>query len=189
MADDNAKGGRGISGGLIGGATALATAIAAIVGMLNQLGYIGNHATSKPAAVVASAPLNSEPAIAPGSSISDEARSDAGAAPSSALAMTEPGKLSSLTGAWRDAGMGACHLITQHGSDLEITNYFPDSNEVMSHGDGTVTGSQVEFRLRTMHGHFRISPDGKVLQGTMLRATGTRRSMWQYIGTSCRKPG
>jgi hypothetical protein len=178
MANEPPKPGRGIStGGLIGGATAVATAIAAIVGMLNQLGYIGNHDAPSTAAV-------SYPAAAPGGGIAAEHVPGS----SATLAMIEP-RLSSMTGAWRDSGMGACHLISQNGANLDITNYFPDSSEIMSHGDGTVTGSHVELRLKTMRGEFELSPDGRIIKGKMVRATGVRPSLWQYVGPACQKPG
>ena len=150
---------------LLGGAAALATVIAAVVGLLNQFGYIGNHEAGRPAEVSAPARFASEPASARGP------------------------KLTSLTGAWRDAGLGGCHLITQTGSKLEITNYFPDSDAVMSHGDGTVDGSHIELRLKTMHGDFQVSPDGRILTGTMFRTHGPNPSMWKYIGPSCQKSG
>jgi hypothetical protein len=183
MADNLAKQSRGIStGGLIGGVTAVATAIAAIVGMLNQLGYIGNHDVAKPVAASVSEPL---PALAPPQTAGSSADAPASSA---TLAMLEP-KLSSLTGAWRDAGMGACHLITQKGNDLAITNYYPNSQDILSHGDGTVAGEHVELRLVTARGEFRLSPDGRVMRGTMTRSSGDRPSMWQYIGPTCEHPG
>jgi hypothetical protein len=72
MADDPRKGSSGISGGLLGGAAALATVVAAIVGTLNQLGYIGNHEANRVTEVSAPAPLSEEPAFAPGSAVSNE---------------------------------------------------------------------------------------------------------------------
>ena len=161
MADDSAKGGHKISfNALLGGAAAIATVIAAIVGILNQFGYIGNHETSRPAEI-----SESEPGSAP------------------------LPKLTSLTGAWRDAGLGGCHLITQTGSKLEITNYFPGTDSVMSHGDGTVEGTHILLQLRTMHGDYQVSPDGRILNGTMYRSYGPNPSVWKYIGTSCQKSG
>ena len=161
MADDSAKGGHKISfNALLGGAAAIATVIAAVVGVLNQFGYIGNHETSRPAEI-----SESEPGSAP------------------------LPKLTSLTGAWRDAGLGGCHLITQTGSKLEITNYFPGTDSVMSHGDGTVEGTHILLQLRTMHGDYQVSPDGRILNGTMYRSYGPNPSVWKYIGTSCQKSG
>jgi hypothetical protein len=161
MADDSAKGGHKISfNALLGGAAAIATVIAAIVGILNQFGYIGNHEASRPAEI-----SESEPGSAP------------------------LPKLTSLTGAWRDAGLGGCHLITQTGSKLEITNYFPGTDSVMSHGDGTVEGTHILLQLRTMHGDYQVSPDGRILNGTMYRSYGPNPSVWKYIGTSCQKSG
>jgi len=180
MADDPGKARHAISGGgLLGSAAAIATVVAAIVGILNQLGYIGNHDALRTAEV-------SAPAFAPGSAASDEAHSGAESPASpSTLALIKPG---TLNGAWRDA-MGGCHLIAQTGSKLDITNYFPDSGTVMSHGDGTVDGTQIQLRLMTMHGNFEVSSDGKVLSGTMFRAFAPHHSIWEYVGASCQKSG
>jgi hypothetical protein len=161
MADDSAKGVHRISfNAMLGGAAAVATVIAAVVGVLNQFGYIGNHESSRPAEI-----SESEPALAP------------------------LPKLTSLTGAWRDAGLGGCHLITQTGSKLEVTNYFPGSDAVMSHGEGTVEGTHILLQLRTMHGDYQVSPDGRILNGTMFRSYGPNPSVWKYIGSSCQKSG
>jgi hypothetical protein len=51
MPDEGSK--RISAGGLVGGATAIATAIAAVLGVLNQLGYVGSHEESKPVIIVA----------------------------------------------------------------------------------------------------------------------------------------
>jgi len=187
MADNPPRSGWGISGA-IGGATAVITALAAIVGMLNQLGYVGGG--SKATTVNASKKTPSNDSVDTSPAVSDQPRRGIEApAGASTLAMIQPGKPFNLSGAWRDAGMGACHLITQTGTDLKIVNYYPTTGEVWTHGDGTVDGSHVELRLRSMRGEFQISPDGKVLQGSMTRTSGTHPSMWQYIGTSCTKPG
>jgi len=179
MANEPAKGSHGISGGgLLGSAAAVATVVAAIVGILNQLGYIGNRDSPRTAEV-------SAPAFAPGVPASDEVHSAGSPASPTTLALMKPG---TLNGAWRDA-MGGCHLITQTGSKLDVTNYFPDSDAVMSHGDGTVDGAQIELRLMTMHGNFEVSPDGKVLSGTMFRAFAPHHSVWEYVGPSCQKSG
>lgn len=189
MADEPRKGSSSISGGLLGAAAALATVVAAIVGTLNQLGYIGNHEATRATEISAPAPPSEEPAFAPGSAVSNEARSGAGSPASlSQLASIKPGKHPTLTGAWRDM-VGGCHLITQNGSKLEVTNYFPESDAVMSHGDGTVDGTQIQLRLRTMHGAFQVSPDGTILTGTMFRLSGPGHSIWKYVGASCQKSG
>ena len=187
MADDPRKGSSSISGGLLGAAAALATVVAAIVGTLNQLGYIGNHEATRATEISAPAPPSEEPAFAPGSAVSNEARSGAGSPGStSQLASIKPGKHPTLTGAWRDM-VGGCHLITQNGSKLEVTNYFPGSDAVMSHGEGTVEGTHILLQLRTMHGDYQVSPDGRILNGTMYRSYGPNPSVWKYIGTSCHK--
>jgi hypothetical protein len=55
MPEDGAK--RISAGGLVGGATAVATAIAAVIGVLNQLGYVGNHEESKPPVIIMATPV------------------------------------------------------------------------------------------------------------------------------------
>ncbi len=54
MPDDGSK--RVSAGGVVGGATAIATAIAAVLGVLNQLGYIGSHEESKPPVIIMTTP-------------------------------------------------------------------------------------------------------------------------------------
>jgi hypothetical protein len=187
MANDPGKGNHGMSGGLLAGAAALATVVAALVGILNQFGVIGNHETNRNAEVSAPAPLAEEPASGPGSAVPDEAHSGTGSsASSSTLTLTKRGNPRILTGAWRDA-VGGCHFINQVGSKLEVTNYFPETDDVMSHGGGSVDGTRIQLRLRTMHGEFKMSPDGTILSGTMVRSSGPGRSVWKYVGPSCQK--
>jgi hypothetical protein len=52
-------------------------------------------------------------------------------------------QLESIAGAWRDQGMGACHLINQTGNKFQVTNYDPVTGEVISQGEGTVDGNHV----------------------------------------------
>src|SRR5262249_27496049 len=51
----------------------------------------------------------------------------------------------SIACAWRDQGMGACHLISQTGSKFQVTNYDPATGEVISQGEGTVDDNHVEI--------------------------------------------
>ncbi|MFZ0658258.1 MAG: hypothetical protein WAM05_06035 [Candidatus Binataceae bacterium] len=187
MADDPGKGNHGMSGGLLAGAAALATVLAALVGILNQFGVIGNHEARRNAEVSAPAPIVEEPGSVPGSPVPDEGHSGTGSSVSS-LALTKRGNPRILTGAWRDA-VGGCHFINQVGSKLEVTNYFPETDDVMSHGGGSVDGPRIQLRLRTMHGEFKMSSDGTILSGTMFRSSGPGRSVWKYIGPSCQKSG
>ena len=99
-----------MSGGLLGAAAALATVIAAIVGTLNQLGYIGNHEASRPAGSQRTGTAAEEPASAPGSAIPDEARSGAGSpASSSPLASIRPGTWRTLPGRGATQGWMSFH--------------------------------------------------------------------------------
>lgn len=105
------------------------------------------------------------------------------------VAMVEPAKPFSLTGAWRDGGIGACHLINQSGNTFELTNFDPTTGEIMGHGMGTVDGKNVEItfpRGRVLI-QLHISPDGTTMYGKITRPMGVSRAMWFYIGPQCSK--
>jgi hypothetical protein len=120
-------------------------------------------------------------------STSNETRSRRGMhASSSTLATIQPVKRFNLNGAWRDSGMGACHLITQTGADLKITNFYPATDEVRTQGE-RVPSQEITARCGCgpCGAKFGISNDGKVLRASMSGATGRHPSMWQYVGASC----
>jgi hypothetical protein len=135
---------------MIGGGAALVTALAAVVGMLNQLGFVENHPSSPtrakaPAGLSTDAPSETAPVAANKSCSGNEA-----AASSATFATSQSGKTFNLTGAWRDTGMGACHLILQTGLDRKVTQIsIPTRSKSMSHGEGTIAGSHVELHLKT----------------------------------------
>jgi hypothetical protein len=111
------------------------------------------------------------------------------AASSATFATFQSSKVFNLTGAWRDTGMGACHLILQTGLNLKVTNFYSDSTKIMSQGEGTIAGSHVELHLKRGRAEIQLSSDGNLRQGSIQGASGTRPSMWQFIGTSCSTPG
>jgi hypothetical protein len=245
--------GKGIGGGafaFLSGLAAVATVIAAAVGILAQFGLITNHDSPKtvvvtvsPAALpsivapivaapsaqasiakvadsprphhhpkptpeqleVTSAPQAAKPqpqpiALANASEASKPrpvAPENESAPPSPAaantLAMVDRSQLGSIGGAWRDGGIGACHLISQKGNKFEVWNYDPATGELMGQGEGSIDGNHVQIdftngrRPVTMDLH--IAPSGDVMFGRIIRFDGTHRAMWNYLGAICPKPG
>jgi hypothetical protein len=95
----------------------------------------------------------------------------------------------SIAGAWRDQGMGACHLISQTSGKFQITNYDPATGELMSQGEGTIDGNHVEIidnpnSRRPVTVDLHIAPNGQWLTGKVTRFDGTRRTMWQCLGSA-----
>jgi hypothetical protein len=99
----------------------------------------------------------------------------------------------SIAGAWRDQGMGVCHLISQTGNKFQVINYDPVTGEVISQGEGTVEGNHVAIDYpnsrRPVTVDLHISPNGQWLLGKVTRFDETRRTMWRYLGPACPKPG
>jgi hypothetical protein len=218
MASVNLKGLGGRASGILSGVAAVATVVAAIIGILSQFGVIGSRDTTKTVALtpipratlitnVTAAPVVAAPASKPPASevaLAEPTASHLGAedrnfphseAPGAANtpATIDHNQSASIAGAWRDQGMGACHLIRQTGSRFQITNYDPATGEVISQGEGTVDGNHVQIdypnsrRVVTVDLH--ISPNGGWLLGKVTRFDGTRRTMWRYLGPACPKPG
>ncbi|MGO9603759.1 MAG: hypothetical protein ACLQAT_10250 [Candidatus Binataceae bacterium] len=145
------------------------------------------------AAITPGSPVQ-PPAVAPVSSAAEApASSPQIPAASNTLAMIEPAQPPSLAGAWRDMGIGACHLINQSGAKFEVTNYDPSTGEVMSQGQGTINGNHVEIEVTSARHptslDFHVSPDGREMYGKVFRVDGPHRVDWNYIGPACARPG
>jgi hypothetical protein len=85
MPDQGSK--RVSAGGLVGGATAVATAIAAVIGVLNQLGYVGSHEESKAPVIIMATPVavsSPLPVAAPPSPLAQASKAAAPAAQANA---------------------------------------------------------------------------------------------------------
>jgi hypothetical protein len=242
MAQGNLRGLFGGASGILSGAAALATVVAAIVGILSQFGLITRHDTPKTAAVtpIPGPPLVTNatvaPVVAPVEAVpatkpSLVARAGAphlherrpAKPPPAEVALAEPtashlggenrslshlgtpgaanttttidnNQSQSIAGAWQDQGMGACHLISQTGNKFLITNYDPATGELMSQGQGTIAGNHVAIvdnpnSQRPVTVDLHIAPNGQWLTGKVTRFSGTRRTMWRYLGPACPKPG
>ncbi|MBV8139621.1 MAG: hypothetical protein JO121_28915 [Deltaproteobacteria bacterium] len=235
----NLKGLGGRASGVLSGVAAVATVIAAIIGILSQFGLISSHNAPKTVAVntIPGPPLVTKatvaPVVAPVEAAPSAKPSLVAAAPHlhqrrhakpppAEVALAEPtashlgaedrnlshletpgaantptaidnNQSESIAGAWRDQGMGACHLISQTGSKFQVTNYDPATGEVISQGEGTVDGNHVQIDFpkarRPVTVDLHISPNGQWLLGKVTRFDGTRRTMWRYLGPACPKPG
>ena len=164
-----------------------------------------HHPHPKPAPdrlEVASAPQSSKPQAEPiALARADAAKPGVGENPASVpspaaantLAMVDRSQLGSIGGAWRDGGIGACHLINQKGNKFEVWNYDPATGELMGQGEGSIDGNhvQIDFAMGrhpvTMDLH--IAPGGDVMFGKIIRFDGPHRAMWNYLGATCPKPG
>ena len=214
--------GKGIGGrafAFLSGLAAVATVIAGAVAILAQFGLIASHDSSKtvvvtvsPAALpsiapqqLASAPL---PAKAKAERIAVAKASEAtvpqtlapenpsppqSPAASKTLAMVDRSQIGSIGGAWRDRGIGACHLINQKGNKFEVWNYDPVTGELIGQGEGSIDGNHVEIEFtngrRPVTLDFHVAPGGDTMLGKVIRADGTHRAIWNYLGATCPRPG
>jgi hypothetical protein len=214
------KGLGGRASGILSGVAAVTTVVAATFGILSQFGLISSHDTPKSVALtsppgappvsmgavapLAAAPAKPQPADLPRVAVAEPRVSPLGAENSrfahhptpgaaSALASIDRNRPESIAGAWRDQGMGACHLISQTGSKFQVTNYDPVTGEVISQGEGTVDGNHLAIDYpnsrRPVTVDLHISPNGQWLFGKVTRFDGTHRAMWRYLGPACPKPG
>jgi hypothetical protein len=95
-----------------------------------------------------------------------------------------------VNGAWKDAGMGFCHVIKQDGAKLEVVNLAPVTSTFVSAGVGTVKGREVHLRLNVLkpaaaNAELFLSDDGKKLVGTIKRPDGEHPTAWHRVGATC----
>lgn len=203
MGELERKGVREVSSWAIGIAATAFTALASMLGALHELGYLGAKQTAAPApaavvTVVAApqlaAPGEGEllphhhrhhPLPAASDSIAGSQQLASNATPA-APAVVPP----TLDGAWRDAFLGACHLITQQGKLLTIVNYNPFNGHESGIGEGTYSNGVIHIKFKNHKGEmlqyeFQLGPAGKRMVGTMQGLGDIRRAQWHYTGASC----
>jgi hypothetical protein len=95
-----------------------------------------------------------------------------------------------VNGAWRDSGMGYCHVIKQDGAKLEVVNLAPVTSTFVSAGVGRVTGREVHLRLNVLkpaaaNAELFLSDDGTKLVGTIKRPDGDHPTAWHRVGATC----
>src|SRR5208337_3840060 len=96
-----------------------------------------------------------------------------------------------LTGAWRGGPRDGCHLIKQTGHSIEVTNFYPESDQVRAIGEGTLTGRRLQMRmnrqtLESVTVDMFVSDDGRELTGEMQWKQQSHVALWHRIGPSCR---
>ena len=95
-----------------------------------------------------------------------------------------------VNGAWKDSGMGYCHVIKQTGAKLEVVNLAPITSTFVSAGVGTVKGREIHLRLNVLkpaaaNAELYLSDDGSKLVGTVRRPDGDHPTAWHRIGATC----
>jgi hypothetical protein len=95
-----------------------------------------------------------------------------------------------VNGAWRDSGMGYCHVIKQTGAKLEVVNLAPITSSFVSAGVGTVKGREIHLRLNVLkpnssNAELYLSDDGSKLVGTIRRPDGEHPTAWHRVGATC----
>lgn len=101
-----------------------------------------------------------------------------------------PAEIVVVDGAWRDGGMGYCHVIKQNGAKLEVVNLAPITSTFVSAGVGTLTGREVHLRLNALkpaaaNAELYLSDDGTKLVGTIKRPNGDFPAAWHRVGATC----
>ena len=101
-----------------------------------------------------------------------------------------PAEIVVVDGAWRDGGMGYCHVIKQNGAKLEVVNLAPITSTFVSAGVGTLSGREVHLRLNALkpaaaNAELYLSDDGTKLVGTIKRPNGDFPAAWHRVGATC----
>jgi len=194
-----AKGFRELATGFTAGIASVATVVGTVLGLLHEFGYIGTRAATAPSAVVVSAPPGSPPQIrsaslAPRQAAIAPARPVSPIPPFTALPRPQPDasgspEIAAVNGAWRDSGMGFCHVIKQAAGNLVIVNFTP-VGAVISVGGGKVNGRIIHLHMnrlnpRAANAELHLSNDGKKLLGTIHREDGDHPVAWHRVGPAC----
>jgi hypothetical protein len=165
-------------------ATAIA-AVAGLIGLLHQTGYLGNHPRMR-AGLEAKA--RAHPRMFDQTNQLAAASAPAAAASGDAIA-TAPPMHRNLSGAWRDMASN-CHLIKQTGRELSVSSYAAETGKLRSVGTGTVKGRAISVRLNSENPasaevDLILSDDGRELSGMIKGAKGAHISKWRFVGPSC----
>jgi hypothetical protein len=188
MADSDKAGLRQMMPGLFNGIATAIAAIAGLIGVLHQTGYLGNHHPRLHTGIEARAQMRVPDETQLAAVDSPAAASlPAASAPNDDAA---PGfhHARNLTGAWRDKGSN-CHLIKQTGHELTVTTYFAEQHR-SAVGNGTVKGRIVSMRINSanpesLQAELNLSDDGRELSGMVKGVKGAHAAMWRFVGPSC----
>ncbi|MGC2492242.1 hypothetical protein [Candidatus Binatus sp.] len=191
MADTTKAGLRQVMPSLFNGIATAIAAAAGLIGLLHQVGYLGNHprirsgieasAHAHPRILDQAVPLAAADTTAPsGLPVSG--------GDNHAVATAAPIHRN-LNGAWRDMGSN-CHLIKQTGRDLTVSSYFADNGRLWAVGSGTVKGRTVSVRINATNpaslvADMILSDDGHEMSGMIKGTKGAHVARWRFVGPSC----
>ncbi len=191
MPDSTKAGLRQMMPSLFNGIATAIAAAAGLIGLLHQIGYLGNHPRVR-AAIEARAhahPRILDPAV-PLAAADTTAPSGlpASGGDNHPVARVAPIHRN-LNGAWRDMGSN-CHLIKQSGHELTVSSYFADNGKPRAVGSGTVKGRTVSVRINATNpaslvADMILSDDGRELSGMIKGKNGAHVARWRFVGPSC----
>jgi hypothetical protein len=205
MGELERKGIREVSSWAVGIAATAFAGLASMLGALHELGYLGTKQAAAPAPVAVVTLVAAPQQAAPGEGELLPHHHRHHPIPAAAESVAANQQLASneapptpavvppaLDGAWRDAFLGACHLITQKGTLLTIVNYNPFNGRESGIGEGTISNGVIHLKFKNHKGQmiayeFQLGPAGKRMLGTMQGLCDTRRAQWHYAGASCTK--
>lgn len=188
MADSDKAGLRQMMPSLFNGIATAIAAVAGLIGVLHQTGYLGNRHPRLHAGLEARAQMRmpDETQLAAVDSPAAAGLPAASATKSDAAPALH--HVRNLTGAWRDKGSN-CHLIKQAGHELTVTTYFADEHR-SAVGNGTVKGRFVSMRINSanpesLQAELNLSDDGREMSGMVKGVKGAHAAMWRFIGSTC----
>lgn len=191
MPDSTKAGLRQLMPSLFNGIATAIAAAAGLIGLLHQVGYLGNHprmragtearAHAHPRMLDEAVPLAAADTTAPSGL-------PASGGDSHAVATVAPIHRS-LNGAWRDMGSN-CHLIKQSGHELTVSSYYGDNGQLWAVGNGTIKGRSISVRINATNpaslvANLILSDDGRELSGMIKGTKGAHVARWRFVGPSC----
>jgi hypothetical protein len=192
MADSDKAGLRQMMPGLFNGIATAIAAAAGLIGLLHQVGYLGNHPRLR-AGLEARERVHPRILDQPGQlAAADTAATSelpASGTDSPAVAPVAPIHHRNVSGAWRDMGSN-CHLIKQTGHELTVSSYYADNGQLWAVGSGTVKGRTVSVRINSANpaslvADLILSDDGRELSGMVKGTKGAHIARWRFAGPSC----
>lgn len=191
MVDSTKSGLRQMVPSLFNGIATAIAAVAGLIGLLHQTGYLANHPHVR--AGIEARPRNhprmldqTGPLAAANAPASPDLLASGGN--NHAVATTGP-MHRNLSGAWRDMGSN-CHLIRQSGHELTVSSYFSNNGGLWAVGNGTVRGRAISVRINSANpaslvADLILSDDGRELSGMIKGTKGAHVARWRFVGPSC----
>lgn len=191
MPDSTKAGLRQLMPSLFNGIATAIAAAAGLIGLLHQVGYLGNRPRVR-AGIEARAHAHAQVLDGAVPLAAADTNAPSGLSTSGgdnhAVAMVAPIHRN-LNGAWRDMGSN-CHLIKQTGHELTVSSYFADDGRLWAVGSGTVKGRTVSVRINATNpaslvADMILSDDGHEMSGMIKGTKGAHVARWRFVGPSC----